>query len=335
MTPSILAVDGGNSKTDVALVASGGDVLSLVHGPTVSHQVIGPRAGGERLANLVRQAFAQAGMGEHVTKPEIGVYCLAGADFPSDVRLLGRELARLELALRDVVLNDTFAALRAGAGAGWGVVLICGQGIDAAAVAPDGRTARFAGIGDLSGDWGGAGGLGSEALSAAIRARDGRGPRTALELGVARHFGKKTPEAVMLAMYSGRISERRRSELAPVVFSHAAAGDRVARAIVDRLADELSGMATALIRRLRLSRYPVEVVLAGGVFKTTEEAFYHRLQEGVLKICRGARFVRPNLPPVAGAALLGLDRLAPTGQATDGEVARLTAGFAQHNWEIK
>jgi N-acetylglucosamine kinase-like BadF-type ATPase len=329
MTAAVLAVDGGNSKTDVALIAATGELLSVVRGPTISHQVIGARAGGERVARLVADARRAASIDESAPKPNVGVYCLAGADFPSDVRLLQRELARQDLAAHDVVVNDTFAALRAGAGAGWGVVLICGQGINGAGVAPDGRTARFAGIGDLSGDWGGAGGLGSAALSAAIRARDGRGPRTSLERAMAEHFGRKTPEAVMLAMYSGRLSQRRLSELAPAVFSHAAAGDAVARAIVDRLADELVAMATALIRRLRLSRQAVEVVLAGGVFQTSEDAFYRRLQEGVLKVCRDARFVRPKLPPVAGAALLGLDRLDASGRASDGVVARLAATFGR------
>ena len=32
--PAILAVDGGNSKTDLALVSAGGELRALVHGPT-------------------------------------------------------------------------------------------------------------------------------------------------------------------------------------------------------------------------------------------------------------------------------------------------------------
>ena len=170
-------MDGGNSKTDVALVARSGELLARVRGSTVSHQAVGARAGGERLAALVTEARAQAGMA-NAKQPVLGVYCLAGADFPSDVRLIRRELDRHGLAQEYVVLNDCFAALRAGADKGWGVVLICGQGINAAAIAPNGRTSRFAGIGDLAGDWGGGGGLGEAALAAAIRARDGRGPRT-------------------------------------------------------------------------------------------------------------------------------------------------------------
>ena len=38
--PVVLAVDGGNSKVDVALVAADGHVLAAVRGPTISHQAI-------------------------------------------------------------------------------------------------------------------------------------------------------------------------------------------------------------------------------------------------------------------------------------------------------
>jgi len=37
MTAAVLAVDGGNSKTDIALVAGDGRVLAFVRGATSSH----------------------------------------------------------------------------------------------------------------------------------------------------------------------------------------------------------------------------------------------------------------------------------------------------------
>jgi N-acetylglucosamine kinase-like BadF-type ATPase len=323
MTSFVLAVDGGNSKTDVVIVAESGELRGRVIGPTVSHQVIGARAGADRLAELVADVQRHAG----ARRPRMGVYCLAGADFPSDVRLIKRELRRVTLADEETVMNDTFAALRAGAEKGWGVVLICGQGINGAAIAPNGRVARFAGIGDLSGDWGGGGGLGEAALASAIRARDGRGPRTSLEQAVAAHFGRKTPEAVMLDMYEGRIPTYRRMELAPRVFQEARNGDLVARALIDRLADELAVMATALIRRLKVTREQVDVVLAGGVFNSTDESFYSRLSGGILEVASEARLVRPKLPPVAGAALLALDRLSETGTTPAKVAARLHNSF--------
>lgn len=315
MRVAVLAVDGGNSKTDVALVAGDGRLLATVRGPTVSHQQVGVADGLDTLQRLTEQASRAAGVQPVSPVAEIGVYCLAGADFPSDVRLLQRGLATRGLSLVDVVLNDCFAALRAGANAGWGVVLICGKGINGAGVGPNGRAVRFAGIGGLSGDRGGADWIGTEGLGSAVRALDGRGRQTSLEAAVPAHFGLPSPGSVLRAFYSDRLVHARIAELSPVVFTEAMRGDPVARDIVDRLADELITMAVALMRRLRVVRREVEVVLAGGVFATEDHAFHERVSMGVRKVAPRARTVRLTTPPVLGAALLGLDRLAPGGVA--------------------
>ena len=329
MRAAVLAVDGGNSKADVALVGPSGELLAAVRGPTISHQAVGLAAGMERLEELVREAAVAAGIDER-PYAEIGVYTVAGADYPSDVRFLTRALGARSLAGRDDVLNDSFGALRAGTDRDWGVVLICGQGINAAAIAPDGRRAIFPAVGAIAGDWGGATSLGFEGLAAAIRGLDGRGPRTTLERLVPEHFGLARPAAVTRAMYTGRIRERRVAELSPVVFAAAKAGDPVARSIVDRLVAELVAMARALIRRLHLSRLDPDVVLGGGVFRTDDQAFFDALAAGIAEVAPRARVVRLTAPPVVGAALIGLDRLA--GHAVDPPMARsVRAAFA--NWK--
>ena len=214
-----------------------------------------------------------------------------------------------------MVRNDTDGALRAGSAAGWGVVLVCGEGFNCLGVHPDGRSARLPALGEISGDWGGGHGLGKAALAAALRGRDGRGPRTALERAVPEHFGLRRPLDVTHALYTGRLVERQLGELAPIVFAVAQAGDAEARAIADNLADELAGAAIAAARRLRLVRAAVPVVLAGGVFRTDDGVFHARLRERILGGMPRASVARLEVPPVAGAALLGLDRLAAPASA--------------------
>jgi N-acetylglucosamine kinase-like BadF-type ATPase len=94
-----------------------------------------------------------------------------------------------------------------------------------------------------------------------------------------------------------------------VVFAAAGDGDAVARSIVDRLSDELVVMTVALARRARLTRLPVEIVLAGGVFRTTDEPFYERTRAGIQAVVPEAKLVHLDVPPVAGPAVEGLDRL--------------------------
>jgi N-acetylglucosamine kinase-like BadF-type ATPase len=324
VTDSVLAVDGGNSKTDIALVGPDGGLLAAVRGPTTSHQAVGLEAGIARLVGLVEDAARQAGL-DAAARPisTIGVHAIAGADFTADVRMLERALAGARLSARDVVVNDCIGALWGGASEGWGIALICGQGINGAAIAPDGRTARFDGVGDISGDWGGGTSVGMSGLAAAVRARDGRGPRTSLERLVPAHFGLGRPSAVTRAFYDDRIADARVGELSPVVFAAAGQGDPVARSIVDRLADELVTMAVALARRTAMTRRPVEVVLAGGVFSTTDEPFFARIEAGIQAVVRDARLVRLDVPPVTGAGLHGLDLVGTAGPARDAARQRL------------
>jgi N-acetylglucosamine kinase-like BadF-type ATPase len=314
---TVLAVDGGNSKTDVAIVAEDGRLLAAVRGDTCSHQAVGLGPGMERLAGLVAKAVASAGL---EARPAMAAYSLAGADTPPDVRLLTTALGDRAFGEELLLRNDAFGALRAGTDRSWGVVVICGQGVNAAGVAPDGRSVRLDALGDISGDWGGGTDVGWSGLAAAVRARDGRGPRTRLERDVPGHWGLGSPAAVTSAMYTGRISEGRIGELSPVVFDAASAGDAEARRIIDRLADEIVIMAGAMIRRLHLTRRDPDVVLAGGVFRTPDVAFRERIGAGVAVIAPRATVVGLTAPPVAGAALLGLDEL------TGGTVSTAIAG---------
>ena len=313
---TVLAVDGGNSKTDVAIVDEDGHLLAAVRGETSSHQAVGLDRGMERLAALVAEAVARASID---ARPDVAVYSLAGADTRADVRLLSAALEERGFAGDQRIVNDAFGALRAGTDRAWGVVVICGQGVNAAGIAPDGRTVRLDALGEISGDWGGGTDVGWAGLAAAVRARDGRGPRTHLERDVPAHWGLKTPAAVTDAFYTGRIRYRQIGELSPVVFGAAEAGDAEARKIVDRLADEIVTMAGAMIGRLRLTRLDPDVVLAGGVFRTRDAAFYARIEAGVGRIAPAARVVGLTAPPVAGAALLALDRLG--GGATSPETS--------------
>jgi len=323
---AVLAVDGGNSKVDVALVARDGSLLATASGGSISHQQVGVAAGMGRLEEVVRSAAAAAGIAATGPLAEVGLFCLAGADAPSDIRELNAALRATGLTRSTTVLNDCRAGLRAGSDRGWGVIVICGSGVNACGIAPDGRVAGFAALGPISGDWGGGGDIGKAALAAAVRARDGRGPRTTLERRVPAHFGLTRPIEVTEELYAERIDESRLRELAPAVFAAAAKGDAVSRGILDRLADELATMATAIIRRLRLVRTDVDVVLAGGIFRADDAEFLERLGSAVHAVAPAAHLVPLRTPPLLGAALLGIEEL--RGGRRPAAIRRLREAFA-------
>ena len=298
---TILAVDGGASKVDVALVDVEGRLLAAVRRRGRFNFGLGSNGSMDGLARAIRAAQQR----EVAT---LGVFCLAGADLPVDDRRIEAELGPRGWARRTIVRNDTFAVLRAGTDRSWGVAVVCGTGMNCAGIGPDGSMVRFPSFGELSGDRAHGGGwLGRSALGAAIRARDGRGPRTLLEDLVPAYFGMARPTAVMQAIYVGRLGYSRLSEVAPAVFKAAAAGDAVAKAMIEEMADEVVANANAAIRRLHLTRRDVHVVLGGGVLRAVGPEVMARIEEGIHAVAPRAFVSRLNSPPLLGAALIGLD----------------------------
>ena len=72
---TVLAVDGGNSKTDVALVAEDGRLLAAMRGPTTSHQAVTLEVGMARLAGLVAAVRDAAGSDALVRPRRRGRLC--------------------------------------------------------------------------------------------------------------------------------------------------------------------------------------------------------------------------------------------------------------------
>ena len=307
-SPIVLAVDGGNSKTDLALVRADGALLAMARGPLSSPHHVGLNGCLRVLEDLLSEAMAAAGLPAAQPVAEVGHVLLAGADLPIEERALQEAISARDWAARTTVSNDTFAILRAGTDRGWGVAVVCGAGINCVGVAPDGRHVRFPALGTITGDWGGGHAVGLAAVSAAARSEDGRGPKTTLEARVPGHFGLSAPQELAEAIHLGRIPGRRVLELAPVVFAEAQ-DDAVAAEIVDRLAAEVVALARVALTRLSLAAAPVEVLLGGGLMRAANGRLEGAIAEGLREV--GPQITARVVPdlPIVGAALLGLDDL--------------------------
>jgi N-acetylglucosamine kinase-like BadF-type ATPase len=328
----VLAIDGGNIKTDVALVADDGRLLSLVRGSTSSPHLIGFHPAVELLSSLVARAHAavapsrdgpEASDGAGGSSPahpadtgpalepiaDIARVLLAGADLPEEVVELQTALGALGWAPQLVVENDTLALLRTGTDRGWGVAVVCGGGINAVGIAPDGRAARFPALGPITGDWGGGHDVGVAGLGAAARSADGRGPRSRLEEAVPEHFGMSTPYEVARAFHFKEISLEALAQLTPVVYEQAEV-DAAARAILERVADEVAALARAALTRLELRDAGAEVVLGGGLMRAAPPWMIERISERLSETSASATLVVAQEGPIVGATILGLDAIA-------------------------
>lgn len=304
----MLAIDGGNSKTDVALLDARGSVLAAVRGPGSSPHLLGLDDSLRVVDGLIDLARDDAGLpGNQRQIAQFGAWFMAGADLPAEERTLHRAIDRLGRAAHNAVANDTFAILRAGAEEGWGVGVVVGAGINCVGRSPDGRNARFASLGRITGDWGGGSDIGLAALGAAVRSEDGRVGATRLRRDVADHFGRRRATDVAIALHQHLIHKDRLRELAPIVVTAAVAGDGAAIDILDRQADEVALFACAAIRRLRIARLDVPVVLGGSILAALPAPFVDRIQAGVHRVAPTARCAVCYDRPVVGAALAALD----------------------------
>jgi N-acetylglucosamine kinase-like BadF-type ATPase len=310
----VLGVDGGGSKTHALVLDETGRALGFGQAGTGNHQADGLAAAVAEIERAVSAAFAEARLESETLHR--ACFCLAGADLPEDYTMLQSAMESLGVAHTVAIKNDSFAALRSGLTRPWGVAVICGTGINAAGRAPDGREFVFPALGSYSGDWGGGAGLAEEMVRLMMRAWDGRGRPTLLTELILRALALPSPEALLRALYLEQMDSRRLLDLVPLLFQAAEAGDAVARDLVVRQGTEMGVMVNALIRRLDLATLPVEVVLAGSVFKGQGTLLAHTVAQVVRPVAPQARLVRPRYEPVAGAALLALESLSgPADQA--------------------
>jgi N-acetylglucosamine kinase-like BadF-type ATPase len=311
MTRSVLAFDGGNSKTDVALLSGDGTLLSWIRGPGGA---LGPHRTAALVARLAAAAAYRAGLTPAALADAHGAFYLAGADLPPQIEALRDAITARGVTGTVEVGNDAWALLRTGASAATpAVAVVCGAGLKCVARAGPDRI-EFPSLGWQTGDLSGAGDfLAREGVRAAARAEDGRGPATRLRQVVCEQLGVPSVRAVGERLVAGTLTERRLGVLAPAVLSCARTGDAVAASIVDDLAAEVATLARCARDKFLAVPGGWTLVLGGGLFADPAGRLLAAVRAAAPRL-DGEFVVCPVTgPPVIGAALLGLDHLGVTG----------------------
>jgi N-acetylglucosamine kinase len=279
MTDLVLGIDGGGTKTDVALVDRDGGVLKRLRRPGVD-----PTAGPGWEAGLAAIAA------------EIGPVAHAVLGLPfhgeiADISARQIEVAKALFGTGARVMNDVEAAFHGALAGQDGVLILAGTGSMAWARGRLG-THRVGGWGDLFGDEGSAFWIGRAALARVSQEIDGRRPdRTfadALLAGVgvsAEAFSGwahgLTPARAGIAALAQRVSEL------------AAKGNPGA---AELMAEATQALAELGLTAARLSGAGNRWSIAGGVMADP-------IVRKVLAERMGSEPVAPALPPVGGAVL--------------------------------
>ncbi|GAA2272486.1 BadF/BadG/BcrA/BcrD ATPase family protein [Glycomyces scopariae] len=317
-TRAFVAVDGGNSKTDVVAATDDGRVHAYVRTGTTSPHRLGYRESVDLLGKLIEIVRSEAGWGSGTPLARVDAL-LAGADLPVEVERLNADARSRGWAERVRLDNDTFALLRAGTGDRNAVAVICGAGMNSVGRNAAGEWSRFPALGPITGDWGGGEDLGDAALFHAARGEDGRGPATALGAAVMAHFGTGSVEEAAIGLHLGRFERDLVHGLVPRLFAAAEAGDACAVEVVARQAEEITAMVRVSVRRLGLGKAPFTIVGGGGVLAAAPAVLLRHLEPRLAAEFPLAVYTSLHRPPVLGAAWSALDALtgASAGPAHD------------------
>jgi N-acetylglucosamine kinase-like BadF-type ATPase len=300
----VVGVDGGNSKTFALVADTEGHILGFGQTGGSNHEGVGFAEAEERLRQAAHAALSSAGAGGIAA---VGFWGLAGADLPSDYERFDTILPRINAAERNIVKNDTVAAMGAGFTRGWGVGIISGAGFNAGGIAPDGRDIQYMGMGFATGDWGGAWNIGPEMVRIAYRGEDGREQPTVLTGLVAHALGLQRMADIALRVRAETLNEEEiRQKLPPLLFEAAYDGDEVACDLVTRVGEEIGVTANTIIRQLGMERLDVEVVLGGSIFKGKGPLLLDVITARVHRAAPRAQIIIPEFDPVVGAVFQAL-----------------------------
>jgi len=258
----VLGIDAGGTKTVCLLADERGAILAEGRGGGANLQ-----AHGELEVEKVLHHVMDTALGARDIRPAAICLGIAGVDRPQDAEAVRGIMRRIGAKARTLVVNDALVALEAGAGDLPGVVVIAGTGSIAYGRNAGGRAARAGGWGYLLGDEGSGFWIGRRALSAIVRAADGRGPSTQLTDLVMDRLKLVRASDLIRETYYRDLRRTPIAGLAPLVERARETGDAVAAEILKQAAAELTAAAASVIGRLGMRGDAFPTILAGGIFK--------------------------------------------------------------------
>jgi N-acetylglucosamine kinase-like BadF-type ATPase len=304
----ILAIDGGGTKTHLAIFDTKGTCIHQHVGPGSNHQSSDSEHVRSILSSLIQTVLKACNLTEHDI-----VFChlgLSGADLPEDFLLLNTVCKDVLGSIPFQVDNDAWLVLRSGLKTPVGAVCIAGTGTNAAAVNPDGKKAILRSLGFTLGIYGGGLDIAREALHYAFRADELTYQDTLLRTEIPKLLGQKDMASVVPLFYPKlAINRIKFGEITALVNTCANQKDIVSMEILKRIGKILGDQTAGVIRQVQMTEASIPVVVGGRVFDGECPLLYQTFKRQLKKNIPKASFVKPVYPPVVGAYLLALDHL--------------------------
>jgi len=292
-----IGVDGGASKTEVALLNHKGGILNLIKGQGCHIGVRVSKNYGSLLKTLIAKVRGPEQLNiKHISGFGFG---LCGYDFPKEYK--GQKSSLLKhLEIEDsktTLVNDGVAALWAGASSGPAVIIQIGTGYTAAYRSELGKEVPFDQV-----NCGVAVNPRRDFYITAARVMDGREKKSVIPALMMKYFDVYDPDELIQKLGRKRFPKEKVANILPVWTRAIKKNDRVAIGLLERTAKSYAHDIGVMINMIGKPR--VEVVLGGGVLLNGPPMLLRKIGENVRRSNPGARVHKPYLPPAAGAALM-------------------------------
>jgi len=302
----VIGVDGGGTKTIVALADLEGKVLRIAKSGPSNPRNVGVKIAAINIASGIRQVLK--GRDKKILSTFIGL-----AAVEEEFRFLKNKI-KSELFKQKAISSifkgkvkigsDQIVAFKSGTGEKIGIVLISGTGCVAHGW-HNGEEAKTSGWGHLT-DEGSAFWIGQRGFQAVFKDLDGRGSKTLITKLAFKKWKVKRIEDLMRRVYSEDLTK-----IVPVfsilVDIAAKKRDKVAKDILTSAGLELALAAKAVIKKLNFQKKKFPLVLVGSVFGA--KTVLNTTKKEIKKIAPKTQFIQPKQEPVAGAIKLALEQL--------------------------
>ena len=298
-----LGVDIGGSKCHALVADDKGKAVGFGIYGAGNYEVVGWEGLQRALCAVTGQALNSAGITRHQLAG--AGFGIAGYDWPGEEAPHHEAIASVGLSVPYALVNDTIIGLVAGASEGWGLGVVSGTGSNCWGRDKQGREGHVTGEGGDFAEWAGGGDLVRRAVQMVSLAWSRRGPETKLADALLKLTGATDVTDLLEGLTLGRYVINPKA--APLVFQIAAEGDEVAKETICWAGRELGSLAVGVARQLSFESLPVEVVQIGSLFNGSPllgETMMTTLRE----VAPHATAVRLSVPPVVGAALLGMEQ---------------------------
>jgi len=302
----LLAIDGGGSHTRCLVMTRDGDSLGTGESGPSNHLLVDMSIVRASLDDAIDAALAKA----QIKRSEVDLVSagLAGVDHDGSGATEMEEVLGALGFTSSIVNSDMVIAHTGALSGGPGVLALAGTGSVILGVGLKGQRVKIGGWGPVYGDEGSGYCIAQSALRAAARARDGRGPETALLKELTEALGVSDFKETIVRVYSEKMEPRDIAALSKVVYQVAQKGDEVAKGIFRQAGEDLAEGVSAALRLLELLETAVQVSYQGSILESCElvrEQLIASLRERYPEVS----VIPPRFKPIAGAYLLGCKAL--------------------------